>query len=268
MRILAAVFLLSVINLSAAAQNKQVVPILDLGVNCLLGGAEKGKWYKAEQVFPLISEAEGSYKLLDSLGEREEAVLYKKPKSNKDEPICTDTYSLEDVNPNDVGLAVGTKAGWSLVPRPIQNLDIKNETYLKIVRDFARSKGIAAPKIGEVSFSKVDLEGDGVDEVVIAATYYKNGLTASAAVGDYSFVLLRKVVNGAAQNILITGDFHKKAVQFGAPGHFNVTTIADLNGDEKMEIVTHGKYYEGAWTDVYEINGAKLTKVLDCACGV
>lgn len=269
MRILTAIVLLSVMISTASAQTKQVVPILDLGVNCLLGGTEKGKWYKAEQVFPLMNDAESSYKLFDIRGEREgTAARYKKPKSNKGEPICADTYSLDDFRADDVALAASTNANWNLVPRPIQNLDIKNETYLKIVRDFVRSKGIAAPKISEVSFSKVDLEGDGTDEVVIAATYYKNGLTASAAVGDYSFVMLRKVVNGAAQNILVTGDFHKKAIEFGAPGHFNVTTLADLNGDGKMEIVTHGRYYEGAWTDVYEVNNAKLTEVLDCACGV
>jgi len=35
----------------------------------------------------------------------------------------------------------------------------------------------------------------------------------------------------------------------------------------KMEIVTHGRYYEGDWTTIYEMRGVKAVKVLEEGCG-
>jgi len=81
-------------------------------------------------------------------------------------------------------------------------------------------------------------------------------------------VLLRKIVGKTAQNILITGEFITKKVEFGAPNEHRLSAIADLNGDGKMEIVIYGEYYEGHWSEMYELNGNKPTKVLEIGCGV
>ena len=35
----------------------------------------------------------------------------------------------------------------------------------------------------------------------------------------------------------------------------------------KMEIMTHGRYYEGDWTTVYEMRGNKAVQVLESGCG-
>jgi hypothetical protein len=39
-----------------------------------------------------------------------------------------------------------------------------------------------------------------------------------------------------------------------------------LNGDGRMEIVLDTHYYEGHWKQVFEIEGTKLTKVLEASC--
>ena len=61
-----------------------------------------------------------------------------------------------------------------------------------------------------------------------------------------------------------------KKIDFGAPSEYEVSAIADLNGDGKMELVIYCQYYEGNWVETYEIKSGKLSsvKILDVACGV
>jgi uncharacterized protein (DUF2141 family) len=92
----------------------------------------------------------------------------------------------------------------------------------------------------------------------------------SAQKGDYSFILLRKIVAGKVQNIVVSGDFVTKNIKFGAPGKYELSAIADLNGDGKMEIIVFGSYYEGIWVETHEMKGNKptLVKAFDVGCGV
>lgn len=269
MRFIKTILILSLSVNTVVAQTKPVVSILDLKMKCLLGGVQNKKWLADSRTAPNLKGKE-TYKAVGLQGAEEGVEIFLTKKIEKDgEPPCTDFYGADIVDSStyNSGVAIETGANWNVSPRKVESLDGKNETYLKIVRDFAKSKGIAVPKIGEVQILRTDLEGDGTDEVVIAATYYKGGLAPSAAVGDYSFVLLRKVVKGAAQNILIAGDFHTKTIQFGAPGQYEINAIADLNGDGKMEIVTKGAYYEGNWAQVWEVTGVRVKEALSCACG-
>ncbi len=104
--------------------------------------------------------------------------------------------------------------------------------------------------------------------MVLVSTFYKKGLDSSPNVGDYSFVLLRKIVGKTVQNIVVAGDFIKRNIDFGAPNQYMLSSIADLNGDGKMEIIIYGEYYEGSWAEIYEIKENKPTKVLETGCGV
>jgi hypothetical protein len=157
---------------------------------------------------------------------------------------------------------------WNLMPRALKVISKTDATYLKIVNDFVRTKGIAKPAAKISQAYRVDLDGDGTEEVILAATNYRGGLMPSVKAGDYSFLLLRKVVAGKPQNILIAGEFYPKAIEFSAPNEFSIQAIADLNGDGRMEIVMHGAYYEGAGSEIYDVSGAKPKMVLGAGCGV
>jgi hypothetical protein len=43
--------------------------------------------------------------------------------------------------------------------------------------------------------------------------------------------------------------------------------VIDTNGDRILEMTVFGRYYEGAWSTAYRINGTKVEKVLSCGCG-
>ena len=249
---------------SANAQ-KQVVPIVELTIGGLAGGTENGRWLNAKQTAAKLKK-ENEFVLIGWRGAEEGGVSL--GKMSEPEIPCEEFYPVELELKKDSGVALGTSAKWNPVPRIPAPIDANNRTYKNAVADVLKSKGIAKTIIKITEAYRIDLDADGREEVVLAATYYKNGLSSSARIGDYSFILLRKIVNGKVQNILVGGDFITKNIDFGAPNEVKLSTIADLNGDGKMELIIYGRYYEGHWVEIIEVKGNSPTKVLETGCGV
>lgn len=248
------------------AQTK-VVPILEMKVGGLIGGVKNGKFLDAKATAAALKGGE-SYELFTMMGHEEGTMTGAKPKNDQD--VCTDFYYVELDPKAETGIALGDGYRWNPVPRIPKALSLTDKTYIKIASDFLRLKGIAKPVVKLTQLYRVDLEGDGQDEVILSATKYSGDNAAAASKNDYSFTIVRKIVAGKAKNILLGGDFITKGFDFGAPNTYEVSAIADLNGDGKMEIIHHGAYYEGSGTTVYQIlNGKEVEiKALGAACGV
>lgn len=124
---------------------------------------------------------------------------------------------------------------------------------------------------------KVDLEGDGVDEVLISANHIgpkteqlqppivdKHNRPLYASEGDYSFVQLRSVVNGKLVTNLLDEDFHlprsaeEKMIPPLEPRTYSIAAIMDLNGDGRMEIVITCVYFESRTIYICEVIGNRL----------
>jgi hypothetical protein len=249
---------------TASAQS-EIVPIVNTKVNGLLGGIQNGKFVDAKTAFERVKGKRnyGIYSSTDKIATMEIEVQAPGEPCEDFYPI---NYGLDDVE----GIAVGGNPGWNLQPRAARVTDLNNPTYVKAASDALRTKGIInkAPKLGYVL--RVDLDGDGQEEVLIDAGSYGERIQPSAKRGDYSFILLRKMVAGKVQNTIVTGDFVTKNIKFGAPSRFEISAIADLNGDGKMEVIIYGAYYEGHWIEAYEMKGNKLAdiKALNAGCGV
>lgn len=245
----------------------KIIPLVEMKIEGLIGGVENGKWVSAERVGKIL-KGKNEFVLVGWQGVEEGGVSLGTLEA-PDIP-CMDFYPVEFELEMDSGLAIGSGAKWNPVPRKIAQIDLNQATYKKIIADVLKTKRITTATIKITQAFRVDLEGDGVDEVLLTATHYKNGLAPSAQVGDYSLVLLRKVINGKAQNLILGGEFVTKKIDFGAPNEFEISSIADLNGDGKMEIVIFGKYYEGNWVEVFESikNKPVNIKTLGTGCGV
>lgn len=258
------VIALLVFAFTVSAQNT-IVPILDLKVGGLLGGVRNGKFVDAKTTFgSLKKDTEyGIYSLETGASQDFLKITVSAP----DAP-CEEFYWVSTEMETKMGVAVGANANWNVLQREVRKMSLTDKTYLGIVGEILRAKGLpqAKPRIEQAV--RVDLDGDGVDEVLISASSYVQNIAPSAKAGDYSFVLLRKVVGGKAQNIMIAEEYIKKKIEFGAPSEFEVSAVADLNGDGKMEIVLYGAYYEGSGATVFEMKGDKTSKVLDQGCGV
>jgi hypothetical protein len=117
---------------------------------------------------------------------------------------------------------------------------------------------------------RVDLDGDGNEEVLLAATNYpsaEGSAPRAATAGSYSFVALRRVIDGKVSKQILSGEFYRKAQDFNAlpPNVHEVAGILDLDGDGKMEIILNWQYYEGDGTTAWKLGSKKAEKVLEIA---
>ncbi len=249
-------------------QDKQFAPIVDLKSlepGCFLGASRDGKWIASDDA-ALNTLGERRYRFYSLAGEAGEYVGSKP--YNSDVP-CEETKEVKfsPAPPQSATIAFG--GDWNPMPREVKSQSTGQAVYQEVVAAFLKSKGITNPRINLAQVIRVDLEGDGTEEVILSASTFKEGrVPPDSKAGDYSVVLMRKVIAGKAETITLFAEYYPRAKQFNAPNWGMVSAILDLNGDGRMEIIFHGQYYEGAWTTVYSIDGKKIEESLRCGCGV
>ena len=266
--VIATCVLLSVSEATAA----DLHPIVEVQSGYLFGVTKEGKWIKSEQVATALSgkTTYQVYGLTQSLGQFKGS----KPKPSEEE-VCSDVLTVS-LSPKPEKGVIAIHAPWNALPRKVQILDATQQVYVDAARDFLKTKGIDKPKVKIESILRVDLEGDGEEEVLISATNYfqkDEGAPMRSPAGSYSMVLLRRVVAGRVETQLVEGEFHAKAYvrkedSFDAPNAYKVIAVLDLDGDGKMEIVVRSDYYEGGATTIYRCNPKKVEELLSVSCGV
>ncbi|MEP7148602.1 MAG: hypothetical protein ABI857_06935 [Acidobacteriota bacterium] len=257
---------LFLLPLAVSSQNV-VVPIVEIKLGGLMGGVQNGKWLAPSSVSPKMP-AETEFILIGHNGVEEGGVT--QGTKTRQQDVCPDFTRMEFELKADSGVALGSSAKWNPVPRMPKPIDPNSQVYKTVVANFLKRKGIPRPVVHIKEAFRVDLEGDGVEEVVLSATYYKNGLSSDARPGDYSFVIVRKVTGKVVTDHLLEGDFVLRRIKFGAPTENHISAIADLNGDGKMEIVLYGFYYEGDFASAFEMKKGRPVKIkeFEIGCGV
>ena len=174
---------------------------------------------------------------------------------------------------------------WNAMPRQAIALDTNHAAYRKILKDFLAQRGLpnATPQI--MQLFKVDLDGDGADEVVIVAqnlvahnvgtiTWAADKPLSRAAdipnvaeKGMYSLILVRKIVDGKVREIpfyQFTASENRGLADaaWTPPLLHKVYQFADLDGDGTMEIVAGENSCKGFSYQVYAIKNGKAIKVL------
>ena len=233
----------------------------------LFGAIADGKWIKAAANSIADETTYRVYGLTQPLGETKGG----RPKP-EDAP-CEETFSVPLSPKPEKGVIA--LAAWNALPRKVQSLDTTQKVYVDAVRDFLKTKGIDQPKVKIDNIIRVDLDGDGEEEVLIGATNYLSkdkSVPMRSPAGSYSCVLLRRVVSGKVETQLVEGEFHPKAYvrkedSFDAPNAYKVIAVLDLDGDGKMEIVVHSRYYEGEATTIYRCDSNKCEDLLSTGCG-
>jgi|SRR6267143_876287 len=252
--------------LSATAMAGDLHPIVEMDTGYLFGDSADGKWIKAEQA---AKSMKGSTPLrVFGLTQEIGKATAGKPKS-VDQP-CPDTLTVS-FSSKPKGGVIALNAPWNALPRKPQIADPTQQVYVDAVREFLESRRMSDPKVKITRILRVDLDGDGEDEVLINATNYftQDGDVPmdTAAPGSYSIVLLRRVVAGKVQTEFVAGELYVKD-ESSASNLYEIPGVLDLNGDGKLEVIVHSHYYEGAETTIYDCSGGKCKAVLSVACGV
>jgi hypothetical protein len=250
-----------------AAGTADVHGIVDGAVQCLLGASEDGRWLAANTAAPRLTGGE-LYRLV-GVNSVDDTVpgSAAKPAGEPCEDTLTVTFpALAGAKATMIGISAPT---WPLQPRPVARLSPDNATYVEAVRETVVRNGIAQPEVRLAQVLRTDLDGNGTDEVLIAAHRYATDPPSSdARAGDYALILARQIVDGRVATSLLHAQFHQGDEEFSAPDVYTLAAVADLNGDGVMEVVVRGRYYEGEWADVFEFKGGRLETVLTCGCGL
>lgn len=177
--------------------------------------------------------------------------------------VEVDNVELLGEWPGPYGVAIS--APWELQPHLFEP-DTDDGTYSAFAAELLSSRGldVASPVIKQLF--RTDLEGDGVNEVLVVAEDVNPGLLMEE--GDYSIIFLRKVIEGEVQTAVL-GDtvVGPGDSQFGAA--YSVGAVADLSGDGQMEIVVDSAFFEGLSVEVFEYVNDDLGPVsqLQVGCG-
>jgi hypothetical protein len=248
-------------------------PIVEVESGYLFGAISDGKWIKADETAKLIGD-ETTYRvygLTQTVGDA------KGDKPKPEDVPCEGTLAVA-LSPQPEHGVIAIAAPWNALPRKPQVTDPTQKTYVDAVREFLRTKEIDQPKVKIDNIVRVDLDGDGEEEVLISATNYfrkDDSVPMRSPAASYSMVLLRRVVAGKVETQLIVGEFYPKAYpkaaqekgRFDSPNAYKVIATLDLDGDGKMEIVIDSHYYEGEETTIYRCDPKKSEALLSVSCG-
>lgn len=165
--------------------------------------------------------------------------------------------------PGPYGVAIS--APWNLVPYLFEEVP-DDGTYSGFAHDFLLTRGldVANPVIKQLF--RMDLEGDGINEVVYIAEDVTPGFLMEP--GDYSVALMRKVVDGSVQTAVL-GETVAMDESDTFSGAYTLGAVADLSGDGKMEILMNEAFFEGFGVTVWEYVNDDLGPVsqLSTGCG-
>lgn len=232
----------------------------------LLGGYQNGVWLNDEETLSLIEYE----RLVD---------VYEQPVgwfgnttihdvAELDPPVCGRYYIGSDLLDTS-GWQFAFYQGWQVTLRPWQEIPTDSETYQTAVEDWLSLHGFSDPQVQISRILRVDLEGDGIDEVFISAAYFKtpNPQSPLAEFGDYSIVLMRKVFGNAVVTIPIIADlYHNTRPEPVFPFTFTLNGFLDLNQDGNLEVILDVTRWEGGGMVVYEVKDGNIIQVISEIC--
>ncbi len=249
---------------SDAEGERTAHPVVDATHGHLFGATGRGGWLPPDSAVAFV-EAETTYRLytLDrSLGEATGGA------ASPPRETCANPTVEIDTPPGESDDIIGVAGDWNVLPRVPSQQNPNQPAYEEFVAAQLREHGIPEPDVHITQLLRIDLEGDGTDEVLLSANR-TGGLGTSARAGDYGLVLLRKVVDGEAVTVPIVEEYYpEECIAECAPMEYRVVAVLDLDGDGRQEPVIGYRYYEGAGMTVYSIEGQRTHERLSWACGV
>lgn len=164
--------------------------------------------------------------------------------------------------PGPYGVAIS--APWEVRPHLFESIT-DNGIYAGLARDLLAARGLPVGNPRVKQLYRLDLEGDGINEVLVVVEDIQGDYLPRA--GDYSMVFLRRVAHGVVHTAILGESVNTDETTY--PIGFSVGGVGDLSGDGKMEIVVNAAYFEGIDVEVWEYvdDDRGPVRQLDMGCG-
>jgi hypothetical protein len=180
-------------------------------------------------------------------------------------PTCRNYFiGSSDLMPDTM---VGVHSHWIVEKRITQNLSTDDPVYLQALTEWFQSQGNSPAEIHITRILQADIEGDGVDEVLLSASYFKDASGHMTETGDYSIVLMRKVSGNNVLTIPLIREYYvARAPELSFPNTYTLTDAIDLDQDGTLEVVVGVSRWEGVGGIVYHVDGQNVQEVLRAIC--
>jgi len=165
----------------------------------------------------------------------------------------------------------GVRASGShdLQPRAYEEIGAA-PAHIDAIRAVLDAEGVDASVPVEITrVIRLDVEGDGVDEVLIEAVRLPGPpILGSIEEGHYSILVMRRLLpDDSVENLTL----HAGVADLELSGQYvlrvDLAEPIDVNGDGSFELATRWSYYEGGGVSLFEL-GAEPSEVLVAGCGV
>ncbi len=249
-----------------ARQAPRVHPIVDAGEGQLFGASRDGRWLSADRTLESVGSTRRYrlYHLTDTLGTR------KGTAPTPAAETCRNPEVRIPALPATVRDVMGVAGDWNAMPRSPTLQDTTQSVYKAAVAGYLRRRDLEIEEtdVRLDQVLRVDLEGDGREEVLIVSNR-RRGSETTALANDYGLVLLRRVVDGAVRQRPLDEEYYlETCVAECAPSSFWIAAVLDANGDGTMEVVTGFRYFEGEGKRIYSVDRNGAEPVLSWRCGV
>ena len=164
---------------------------------------------------------------------------------------------------------VGVASGWITKERGTTDLSTDDPSYVQAVAEWFQSQGNSPTEIHITRILQADIEGDGVNEVLLSASYFKPKFAFLTETGDYSIVLMRKVIGNNVLTIPLVKEYYVSSdpeLEISYPNTYTLVEAVDLNGDGTLEVIVDVRRWEGWGAIVYRVDGQNVREVMRAIC--
>jgi hypothetical protein len=163
--------------------------------------------------------------------------------------------------------SVATNASWQASPRQAALMDSTTPPYPTILMEVLNGLGLDDPRVYFLTLQRVDLEGDGVDEVLMTAFRQQAGSNSTViSPGDYAVVILRRLAGNEVLNIPLVSDVYLQAASNVSAIEYRVIGLLDLNADGVLDIVIQGTSPTEMVILVFDLTKPSYQPVLSLSC--
>ena len=227
----------------------------------LLGGVGRDEWLTPDE-----SLARFSGEVTYSLHSQTQAAKYFLWGETPEFSQTCGVYTIGTEASLDEGGFVAVADGWPIMKRETTELSDEAKFYQEAVFNWLAAQGVTAPQSGTLQVLRVDLENDGTDEIFISATHLDESQHLTRA-GDYSIVLMRKVIGNEVVTELVVGDVYaSRNDELTYPRTYTIANFIDLDQDGILEVAVAYQKWEGFGASIHQVAGPEVWQVLSAGC--